>query len=574
MLRHVTIVCCLAGGFSLAPSAVRAEGPLVLRDVTSQSGVGFKHTDGSSGRRYIIESMSAGLALLDYDSDGDLDLYLVNGAPLPGANPPETPGNRLYRNDGNWRFSDVTAQAGVGGSAFGLGVCAADYDNDGFVDLYVSNFGPNVLYENNGDGSFRDVTAEAGVGIGQHVGAGVTFFDMDADGNLDLYAASYVEFDIAGHKPNFHKGVPAYPSPLLYRPPAHTLLKNDGDGRFVDISEQSGVSERKGYGMGVVAADYDDDGDEDLFVANDLQANFLLRNDGQGKFTDVALLAGAGYDLAGKTQSNMGVDAADFDNDGLVDFHVTTYSGEFATLYRNLGGGALEDATRLTGAGAGSFQHVKWGNGFADFDNDGHRDLFVACGHLDDNAPVRGGTNATAFAVPNVVLRNLGNSRFANVTATSGDGMKPVRSSRGVALGDLDADGDADIVVLNSREPPTLIRNDTSSTNHWLSLRLVGSASNRSGVGTKVKVHCGNSVYVDEVRSGRGYQSDFGQTLHFGLGSAKNADRIEVRWPSGAVSTVADVAADQTIVLRESQAGWLAVGVAALASGKELRAAE
>jgi hypothetical protein len=503
-----------------------------------------------------------------------LDLYLVNGAPLPGASSPETPGNKLYRNDDNWRFSDVTAQAGVAGSAFGLGVCAADFDNDGFVDLYVSNFGPNVLYKNNGDGSFRDVTAEAGVGIGHHVGAGVTFFDIDGDGDLDLYAANYIDFDVATHKPYFHKGVPAYPGPLLYPPAAHVLFRNDGNGRFSDISEPSGVAARKGYGMGVVASDYDDDGDLDLFVANDLQPNFLLRNDGAGIFTDVALLAGTAVDLTGKVLANMGVDAADFDNDGLVDFHVTTFSGEFATLYRNLGRGVFEDATRVTGAGEGSFPHVKWGNGFADFDNDGHRDLFVACGHLDDNVPVRGGTNATAFAVPNVVLRNLGNSRFANVSATSGDGMKAVRSSRGVALGDLDADGDPDIVVLNTRELPTLIRNDTASANHWLSLRFVGSASNRSGVGAKVKVHCGNAVYVDEVRSGRGYQSDFGQTLHFGLGSAKSADRIEVRWPSGSVSMAADVAADQTIVLRESHPGWLAVGVPAQASGTGPRAAK
>ncbi len=559
MLRFVACFGCLVFGHWLVEAPVRSEGPFVLRDVTSPSGVRFRHTDGSSGQRYIIEGMSAGLALLDYDADGDLDLYLVNGAPLPGAKRTEAPGNALYRNDGNWQFSDVTAQAGVAGAAFGLGVCSADYDNDGFVDLYVSNYGPNVLYKNNGDGSFRDATAEAGVGIGNHVGAGVSFFDMDADGDLDLYAANYIDFDIAAHKPHFHKGVPAYPGPLLYTPATHVLFCNRGDGSFVDVSRESGVSERKGYGMGVVAADYDDDGDQDLFVANDLQANFLLRNDGTGKFTDVALLAGTAFDLTGASLANMGVDAADFDNDGLVDFHVTTFSGEFATLYRNLGGGMFEDATRLTGAGEGSFPHVKWGNAFGDFDNDGHRDLFVACGHLDENARARGGTNATAFAVPNVVLRNLGNSRFQDVSAASGEGLRPVLSSRGAAVGDLDVDGDLDVVVLNSRELPTLIRNDTPSPNHWLCLRLIGSASNRSGVGAKLKVHTASAVYVEEVHSGRSYQSDFGQWLHFGLGSATRATKIEIRWPSGAVSTIADVAADRIVVLREAQAGALEV---------------
>ena len=559
MMQRLACCGCLAASLWIAAEVARAEEPFVLRDVTSQSGVRFRHTDGSSGQRYILEGMSAGLALLDYDSDGDLDLYLVNGAPLPDAKQTAAPGNALYRNDGNWRFSDVTAPAGVATGAFGLGVCAADYDNDGFVDLYVSNYGPNVLYKNNGDGSFRDVTAEAGVAIGKHVGAGVSFFDMDADGDLDLYAANYIEFDMAAHKPYFHKGVPSYPGPLLYSPASHVLFCNDANGTFSDVSRKSGVAQLKGYGMGVVAADYDDDGDQDLFVANDLQANFLLSNDGTGKFTDVALLAGTAFDLTGASLANMGVDAADFDNDGRTDFHVTTFSGEFATLYRNLGGGVFEDATRLTGAGEGSFAHVKWGNAFADFDNDGHRDLYVACGHLDENAQARGGTNATAFAVPNVVLRNLGNSRFRNVSATSGDGLKPAFSSRGVVSGDLDNDGDLDIVVLNSRELPTLIRNDTSSTNHWLGLRLIGSENNRGGVGAKVKVVCGSLTYMDEVHSGRGYQSDSGQWLHFGLGSTTQVEKVEVRWPSGGVTTISGLRADQFIQMRESKSDWLPV---------------
>lgn len=559
MLRLAACRLCLAWGLWLACTHALAQRPLAFKDVTGESGIEFRHTDGSSGRHYIVESMTAGLALLDCDLDGDLDIYFLNGSPLPGTKITESPRNALYRNDGNWRFTDVTQQAGVGDPGFGLGVCAADYDNDGFVDLYVSNFGPNVLYHNNGDGTFSNATPLAGVAIGKHVGAGASFLDVDADGDLDLFAANYIDDLLDEHRVHIHKGVPSYPSPLRYEPASSVLFRNNADGSFSDVSRESGVAQRKGYGMGVVAADYDDDGDQDVFVANDQQANFLWQNDGTGKFTEVGLLAGTAVDLTGKPLSNMGVDAADFNNDGRVDFHVTTFAGEFATLYRNLGGGLFEDATRVTGAGEGTLPHVKWGNGFADFDNDGRRDLFVACGHLDDNIHLRGGAGSTAFAVANMVLQNLGHARFRNVTATCGDGLAPVHSSRGAAVGDLDGNGKADIVVLNSRDRPTIIRNDTSSANHWLSVRLVGRASNRPGIGARVTVHTDGAVFTDEVRSGRGYQSDFGQWLHFGLGSAARATKVEVRWPSGSVTSVADVAADQKILLSEAESVGLNV---------------
>jgi hypothetical protein len=557
MMRGAARIWCLGWGLWLLSAQAAAQDRLTFKDVTSASGVRFRHTDGSSGRYYIVESFSGGLALLDYDLDGDLDIYFLNGSPLPGAEASDNPRNALYRNDGQWRFTDVTTDAGVGAPGYGLGVCAADYDNDGFADLYVSNFGPNVLYHNNGDGTFNDVTSLAGVAIGQHVGAGVCFLDVDNDGNLDLYVANYIEYSLDQHKPHIHKGLPAYPSPLRYQPASHVLFRSAGDGTFADASRESGIAKLKGYGMGLIAADYDDDGDQDLFVANDQQANFLWQNDGTGKFTDVAVLAGTAFDLAGNVLANMGVDAADFNNDGLVDFHVTTYSGEFATLFRSLGRGAFEDATRVTGAGDGTFPHVKWGNGFADFDNDGHRDLFMACGHLDDRIHLRGGGGSTAFAVPNIVLQNLGNSRFRNVSADCGDGLKPVLSSRGAALGDLDGDGDLDIVVLNSREQPTLIRNETSTANHWLSLRLVGGSSNRSAVGARVRLHGRDVVLVDEVHSGRGYQSDFGQWLHFGLASVSRAAKIEIRWPSGGTSVLTDLDTNRAIVVRE-MGGFLA----------------
>jgi hypothetical protein len=270
------------------------------------------------------------------------------------------------------------------------------------------------------------------------------------------------------------------------------------------------------------------------------------------------VLAGTAFDLAGNAQASMGVDAADLDNDGLVDFHVTSYAGEFATLYRNLSGGLLEDATRVSGAGDGTLPHVTWGNACADFDNDGHRDLFLAAGHLDDNIHLRGGGGATAFAVPNLVLRNLGKGRFRDVSKQcAGDGLAPVKSSRGVAAGDLDGDGDPDVIVLNSRETPTVIRNDTGSANHWLSLRLAGVQCNRSGVGAAVKVFAGDAILVDAVRSGRGYQSDYGQWLHFGLGASKRVSKIEVRWSSGRTDTFTAVPVDRTIQLREAAQNFM-----------------
>lgn len=535
------------------PLACAAEPSVVFRDVTAESGIDFRHTDGSSGRRYVIESFTAGLALLDYDLDGDLDIYFVNGAPLPGTEASRTPVNSLYRNDGQWRFTDVTDQAGVGDPGYGMGVAAADYDNDGDADLYVNNFGPNVLYRNNGDGTFSRWTDQARVANGERVGAGVTFFDMDSDGDLDLYVANYIQYSFAQHTPHMLRGRPAYPSPLNYLPDPDTLYRNNGDGTFDDVSVESGVASQAGAGMGIVSADYDNDGDTDVFVGNDVGPNFLWNNDGTGRFTDVALLAGTAYDLTGHAQATMGVDAADFNNDGLIDFYATSYSRELATLYRNLGGGAFEDATRITDAGSGTLPHVTWGDGFADFDNDGDRDLFIACGHVDDNLDVRGGDDTTAFKVPNIVLRNDG-GRFVNISVSCGDGLEPELASRGAVLGDLDEDGRVDIVVLNTRDRATVLRNDSPAQNHWIELQLTGIESNRSGIGARVTVTSGELVQMDEVRSGRGYQGDFGPRLHFGLGSNERIDRIDIRWPGGTVDVLRDLRVDRIVRIIEGTA--------------------
>ena len=538
------LLACLA---VLAPA--RGQSPIQLRDVTEDTGITFRHTDGSSGRRFIVEYVSAGLALFDYDGDGFVDVYFLNGAPLPGTKIDVPPKNALYRNLGGWKFVDVTEQAGVGDTGHGLGVAVADYDNDGDPDLFVNNYGPNVLYRNNGDGTFTDATKEAGVAGGDKVGAGTCFLDVDGDGLLDLYVSNYVQFSYDTHRPHTRMGLGVYPSPLEYSPEPDTLYANNGNGTFSDVSVESGIAAHAGTGMGMVCCDYDDDGDTDIFVGNDVMGNFLFQNDGSGKFAEVGLLCGVAYDVAAIPHGSMGAACADFDNDGRLDLHVTSFAQELATLYHNLGNGLFADATRPSGAGIGTHSQVTWGNGFVDFDNDGDRDLFIACGHLDDNVDSR--DNTGFYLAPNILLMNTGDGKFVDVSKQGGDGMQVGRSSRGAAFDDLDNDGDVDVVVLNSRHEPTLLRNDTEGDRHWLQIRLKGVETNCDGVGARVTVVAGELTQIDEVHSGRGYQSHYGTRLHFGLAKHDRVDRIEVRWVGGEVDVLRDVATDQHITIVE-----------------------
>lgn len=524
--------------------------PIQLRDVTQATGINFTHTDGSSGKRYIVETVASGLAVFDYDNDGDVDIYFLNGAPLRGTETPKLlPRNALWRNDGNWRFTDVTAASGLGDEGYGLGVATADYDNDGDQDVYISNFGPNKLYRNNGDGTFSEVTQKAGVSDGNaKIGAGVAFLDMDADGDLDLFAARYVNFTYENHRGVRFNGHPAYAGPLDYSPSAFSLFRSNGDGTFTDVSTKSGIAKFKGAGMGVICADVDNDGDTDLFVGNDQTGNFLFINDGKGNFKENAGLAGVAYDLAGRAQGSMGVECADIDNDGWFDLYVTTYQQELATLFRNQGGAVFEDVTRTTKAGDGTLRYVKWGVGVVDLDNDSHRDLFIACGHLHDNVHLFDST--TLYECPGIVLRNTGNGKFQNESEKAGDGLKVKRSARGAAFDDLDNDGDLDVVILNSRREPTILRND-SSAGHWLRIQLLGAKSNRDAIGARVAVVTGDLSLIDEVRSGRGYQSDYGRRLHFGLGKRERVDRVEVRWPSGRKDIIREPQIDRLLIIRE-----------------------
>jgi enediyne biosynthesis protein E4 len=526
----------------------RIHAGIVLHDVSKESGITFVHTDGSSGQRHIVESVTSGLALFDFDRDGDVDIYFLTGAPLKGVKADVTPQNRLYRNDGNWTFTDVTEQAGVGNTGFGLGVTAGDYDNDGKLDLYVNNYGPNCLYRNNGDGTFADVTSRAGVANGNKVGAAVFFLDMDKDGDLDLFVANYLDFTYENHLLRFSKGIPKYAGPMDFPPMPNSLFRNNGDGSFTDVSSASGVTEHRGWGMGGVCADYDNDGDTDIYLANDVYANFLFQNDGTGRFTEIGLMTGLAYDLHGEDQGSMGIDCADYDNDGRLDFYQTSYAKELCALYRNLDGRVFEDVTMVTGAGTGTLPYVTWGTGLIDFDNDGDRDIFVATGHLQDN--IERYDNTTTSSTPNLLLMNSG-GKFMDVSAQSGNGMKVRQRSRGAAFDDLDNDGDVDVVILNARQAPTLLRNDSPTDRHWIQIQLRGTKTNRDGVGARVSVISGDLTLIDEVHSGRGYQSHYGMRLHFGLGKRNLVDRIEIRWIGGGLNVFERIAADQLIELSE-----------------------
>ena len=534
----------------MAPAAtLPAPGSIRLTDITAQTGVDFVHTDGGSGQRYIVETVSAGLATFDYDGDGRIDLFFLNGAPLRGATSHIAPTCKLYRNEGGLRFRDVTRQAGLDVTCYGLGVAVGDYDNDGHPDLYLNSFGTNRLFRNRGDGTFADVTGSAGVGDEPHVGAGTCFLDMDGDGDLDLFVGHYVDFTYETHRIVRFNGHPAYVGPLDYPTTSNRLYRNNGDGTFSDFSRESGIADHKGAAMGMVAADFDQDGDTDLFVGNDETGNFLFVNDGKGRFKESGLMAGVAYNFHGRAHGTMGVECGDLDNDGRLDFYATSFQRESPIFFRNLGNGMFDDATAQTGASVGMFSLVTWGCGVVDLDNDGHRDVFVAAGHLQDN--VEQYDTTTAYFQTNQVMRNLGQGRFANVTSQAGSGLAISLSSRGAAFDDLDNDGDLDVVVLNARREPTILRNDSPRDNRWLQVRLRGTRTNRDGVGARVTVIAGELRLVDEVHSGRSYQSHFGTRLHFGLGKKDRVDRIEVRWLGGGTNVVENPGIDRLVTIVE-----------------------
>lgn len=538
------------------PSEAREESPqstgIRFADVTAGSGVDFVHAGVRDGTDKLPDYVVGGFALLDYDGDDLLDIYFPNSGPhLPGC-PSEKPTNRLFRNLGEWRFVDVTDIAGVGDCGHGLGALAGDFNNDGHEDLYVSNFGPNVFYLNNGDGTFSEQQRTAGVDDGDRLGAGICGLDFDVDGNLDLYVANYGQIDPHEIPSRTHRGVGIF-GPLDYRPEVDALYRNAGDGTFEDASESSGIGRVAGHGMGVVSFDMDEDGFPDIFVCNDSYANFLFHNLGDGRFKEIALLAGVAYDAAGARQGNMGVDCGDFDGDGRQDLISTNFQDETPVLYRNLGDSYFRDNSYKSGLGPIARREVTWGVSTEDLDNDSWLDLFVASGHLTPLVTKQEDTQS--FALPNFVIRNRGRGEFTDVTEDAGDVSRSLASTRGAACADLDNDGRVDGVLFNLLEPATLLRNTTEPRHHWLQLRLRGVLANRDGVGARVVVEAGDLRLVREVHCGRGYQSHHGMVLHFGLGSEASVERVTVHWPGGPAEVFDDLPSDQRVVLIQGRGG-------------------
>jgi hypothetical protein len=506
-----------------------------LLDVTATSGVDFVHRSGDPAMRTILTSLGGGVGLIDYDGDEDLDLYFVTRGR-----------NRLYRNLGGFRFEDVTDESGVGHEGFGVGCAVADFDNDGLADLYVTNVGANALFRNRGDGTFEDVTSRVGGGD-EGFGASAAFFDSDGDGDLDLYVANYVrpdqDFPPPGSGPTcLWLGLAVMCGPMGLEGQADNFYRNDGL-RLVEATKESGLEDRiPAYGLGVVSADYDSDGDADLYVANDTNPNYLFRNDGTGRFEEVGLVSGAGYNASGATEAGMGVDFGDGNGDGYLDIFVTNFSHETNTLYLGSKGGFFTDSTEESGLGPPSLGRLGWGARFSDLDNDGDEDLFVANGHVYPNVESVDGT--TSYFEPNQVYLNNGTGGFEEILLPGAG-----KSHRAAAFGDLDEDGDADVVVTAIDDAPTLLRNDFPRA-RYLGLRLVGRASNRDGFGARIDL-VGPPSRTKEAHASGSVLSSSDPRVLFGLATKAEASEIRIRWPSGTETTLRSLSPDRYVVVVE-----------------------
>ena len=530
-----------------APLTLAAQTP-TFTDVTAETGIDFKHTNGRGGQFYFVEQLGSGAAFLDYDNDDDLDLYFVNGADLPGFESEKPPTNRLYRNNGDGTFTDVTEVAGVGDKSYGVGCCVGDYDNDGHPDLYVTNFGPNRLYRNNGDGTFTDVADQANVADARW-GASCAFADYDNDGHLDLYVTNYIQYQLNKNKVCKNKGVRTYCNPQEYVGEADILYRNNGDRTFTEVTQTAGVYQPRSRGLGVVWGDYDNDGYSDLYVANDTNANHLFRNNRDGSFSDEAFFAGVALSEDGGMGSGMGVDFGDYDNDGRLDIMVTNFQDEVATLYHNDGDGFFSDASYISGTGESTYASLGWGVCFFDYDNDGAKDIFIANGHIFGN--VEEFNPETTYAQVNHLFRNLGGGVFQEVTTNTGLDLSQKAPSRGAAFGDYDNDGDIDILVTNSDGKPQLLRNDGGNKNNWVKVHIRGTTSNRAGIGARVEVVTGEVSQMAEVKSGSGYLCQNALALHFGLGKYTIIDQIIVTFPRGRVYQMKAVSVNQIIEITE-----------------------
>jgi hypothetical protein len=527
---------------------------ILFEDVAREAGIDFSFQNSPTPRKHLVETMPGGLAIFDADGDGRLDLFFTNGATIPGL-VKDSPRywNRFFRNEGGMKFADRTEEAGLRGEGYGMSAAVADYDNDGDADLFVGGVHRQHLYRNTG-GRFEDVTAKAGIESGQWV-VGGGWFDYDNDGWLDLLVVNYTTWtaDYDRFCGDQARGIRVYCHPKWFPAIPSSLYRNRGDGTFEDVSARSGVATHKGRGMGLAFADYDRDGFADFYVTNDKLPSFLFRNRGDGRFEETALLAGAALPEHGQDISAMAVDFRDYDNDGLPDLHVTALAGESFPLYRNQGKGLFQDVTYRTGLGPVVAGKSGWSNGFLDFDNDGWKDLFTANSHVNDSIDQ---FEAFAYRLPNSVFRNRGDGTFTDASLESGLAAGPARPHRGAGFADLDDDGRVDVVVTALEAPTELWRNRSEGSGHWLGLRLVGTKSNRDGIGAVVRIAITSDPrwrdQWNHVTTAVGYASSTRAPLHFGTGATRTIDRVEIRWPSGAVQVLDNVAADQTLTVRET----------------------
>ena len=526
-----------------------------FRDVAARVGITLLNISGGADKDYILEANGNGAAFLDHDNDGDMDLVITNGSTLKNYKSGGDPMAALYENTGE-RFVDVTQKAGITARGWGSGICAADYDNDGYQDFYLTAYGRNVLYRNTGKGAFVDVTSKARVGDTRW-GTNCAFADYDRDGNVDLYVANYMTFSETTvpqrgiNEKCGYMGAPVFCGPQGYPGEADVLYRNNGDGTFTDVTERAGVRDPGYYGFGVIFGDFDNDGWPDIYVANDGNPNFLFRNNRNGTFTEMGLLSGTALNEAGRAQSGMGVSAADYDNDGLFDIFVTNFAGDTNTLYRNLGKLLFVDRTASAGMGEVALPYLGWGTGIEDFDNDGLRDIFVANGHV---YPEVDGLNVgQSYMQRKELYRNLGNGRFKEIAGDLDGDLLTAHSARGTAFADFDNDGDIDVLVVNLNDRPNLFRNEGGNRNHWITFRLEGVRSNRDAIGARIEINAGGRTQVAEVRSGSSYLSHNDIRVHFGLGDGDRIDRVRVHWPNSAMQEFTNLTADRFVTIREGQ---------------------
>jgi hypothetical protein len=553
-LKRIGVVC-LSLSFVALSGGTTSDAPARFTDTTSRSGIHFEGVASHTSKKYLIETMGSGVAVFDYDNDGRLDIFLVNGAPLRDPTPvgtiPRKDGpatwHRLFHQKPDGTFEDVTEKAGLQGIGYGMGVAVGDYDNDGYEDLYVTEYGANRLYHNNGNGTFTDVTGKAGV-AGSGWSTSAAWVDLDNDGRLDLVVLRYLKWDFDDIYCGEHRdGGRAYCHPDTFPAITPLVFHNDGNGRFSEVSEKIGISQ-PGKGLGISIADYDRDGHIDLFVANDSMVEFLYHNKGNGTFEEVGLASQVAVDEDGKTYAGMGTDFADYDNDGYPDLVVDALANQKYAIYKNNRDGSFTYATQATGLGRQTLLHSGWGLRFFDADNDGWKDLLIAQGH--DLDTIQQSFPQLRYREPMLLLRNMGKG-FEDISARAGDVFQQAWVARGLAIGDLDNDGRIDAVVTTNGGPAYVLHNDTVSANHWLTLSLTGHVSNRDAIGAVVKVTTRTGAQYATVTTSSSYLSASDKRVHFGLGGDPIAAEIEIRWPSGKLQSLKNIKADQSLAIDE-----------------------